>query len=276
MIVNKEVRVLHEIKRVDEETRKARLEFLKQCQDIQTITRVMYQHEANRRIKKRGEEDRFVRNFADVGRHKMETIRGLEIEKELMVIEVPEVKEDEVLVHGRITNENLRGVEGVVVSLEDAEGKPVHKFSDKTSESGYYSFVIEPATLRNVPTEVFFKVSTSKGTVLYSNPEPLKLKKGARVLVEMPLDSEVIVARGKTNQKADRGKQKEEKVVKDDLTIISGIGQSFSEKLKKAGITDIKKFAETDDVKLKEVLRNTNIKNIKEMKTNARNILKKQ
>lgn len=272
MMTEKEKRTFLEIERVFEQTGKAHLEFLGQCTEIQTISRIFVQHEITRRMKKRGEEDLFVKKFTAREKNTREVIRGLEVESEVTAIKIPDVEEDDMLIHGRIINERSQGIAGVTVALEDGDGNIIRPLTGKTTTSGYYSIVVSSDRVRTIPEEVFLNVTMVKGESLYLKPDPLKVKKGARLLIEVPLGNEDFRFIGGI-----RGTDPIEKNIGTvELKEIKGIGKIRAEKLRKVGITNLKKFSVANESTLKRVMKGVSITDIRTMKDTARTMLKKR
>lgn len=170
------------------------LEFLKGFIDFQVLGDALFQEEAQRLEKKLGSNHPRVQRLKTHLKHSPERIRHLEVELELAKIKVPEVGEQDVLIHGRVVDPDERGIAGLTVFLESADGKVKQELARaQTDASGYYAFPIKADSL---PKEETFKtvvlaIRTREdltGNVVYRHPDPLKLEPGSRQAIDIPLN----------------------------------------------------------------------------------------
>lgn len=119
-----------------------------------------------------------IREILDVQRS---FIRELQVKVETAVIRLPQVREEEVLLHGRVVDSGRRGFFGLIVYLLDKSGTAVPDVDPATTdESGYYSIRLPT---KEAETTTFLEVSSPKGMHLFRSTRPVKL--AAEILVRM-------------------------------------------------------------------------------------------
>lgn len=109
----------------------------------------------------------------------------LEARLEAASITVPPVAADATLVHGRVLDENERGLTGIMVSVEDDQGKPLGGVrTARTDGAGYYALEVSHDVLvrpGDMP-DSFLTFRSMKGRVLQREDKPLELASGARLV----------------------------------------------------------------------------------------------
>jgi PASTA domain len=169
-----------------------RLAALSSTVDIQVAMQALFQREARRLEKKLGAQHPRVRQMKSRLKSNLQTINSLEIERQLSRIEAPKVEGEAALIHGRVVDEDGRGIAGLTVCLVDHCGSMVRGASEPvTDASGYFAFVLEPETVDKLNetyrTGIFLGVFTNRRRLMYRHPNPLTLARSARLLVEIPL-----------------------------------------------------------------------------------------
>ncbi|HBB32028.1 MAG TPA: hypothetical protein DDZ80_10910 [Cyanobacteria bacterium UBA8803] len=183
------------IKRILEafnEAGSANINALQQVQDIQVVMGSLLQHEAKRLEKKMGKENLRVQQVQASLKRNQAIARDLVVELEIAKVRVPEVDTKDSLIHGRIVDENRRGLVKLRINLESEPGKTLSFLgSAETNASGYYALEINAKALVKLkelaPNGVFLIVCTSSGKRVYRKSDPLQLKGGDRILVEVVL-----------------------------------------------------------------------------------------
>ncbi|MFQ5793426.1 MAG: helix-hairpin-helix domain-containing protein [Candidatus Bipolaricaulia bacterium] len=277
-------RAAEEVKKLLDEIQGERFNALKETKDFQVFMRSLLQHEARRLETKLEKDHPRIRQLKARLKHNLDIVNDLEVELEIANIEPPDVGDDDLLIHGRVMDENHRGIRGLVVCMADDEGKTLATLGRfETDDSGYYSLVLDRTTVEKMPKAkeegVFLTVCTKRDELIYRKPEPLKLTAGDRALEEVVLNREDLSTprRAEKAPTKKRGREKrvdvkakETEVVK--LTDISEIGRARVRKLREAGIEDVKAFTEADEAELKEILGDVNVR---QMKAEAASLLKK-
>lgn len=170
------------------------LEFLKGFRDFQVLGDALFQEEAQRLEKKLGSNHPRVQRLKTHLKHSPERIRHLEVELELAKIKVPEVGEQDVLIHGRVVDPDERGISGLTVFLESADGKVKQDLARaQTDASGYYAFPIkaDSSPKEGAVKTVVLAIRTREdltGNVVYRHPDRLTLKPGSRQVINIPLN----------------------------------------------------------------------------------------
>ena len=110
------------------------------------------------------------------------------------MVETP--KSDEVILHGRVTDENLRGVRDVEVVILDKKGAVQETVgAAKSDDSGFYKVTLDKATLAQLKDLKEYKIAfrTSQGNVIGETASLSAIPAGERVKVDMvvPLSGRV-------------------------------------------------------------------------------------
>lgn len=172
---------------------KIRLEALAQARDDQAMARSLLQHEVKRTVKKLGAQHPRVGQLQARLESNLQLIQALDVEHEIAQIQVPAVAEGGALLHGRVKDENGRGLNGLSVFVEDEKGETLRFLGCvETDASGYYALPVDAAAVARLaegtPDGIFLAVSTRRGTPVYRETNPVKLSGGDRVVVEVELN----------------------------------------------------------------------------------------
>lgn len=178
--------------------KEARLASLADTIELETMMRTLLQYEVIRIKQKFGVGHRRVENLDARLKDNLELINTLNVEREAYAVDVPEVSEDSTLVHGRVVDENHRGIRGLVVCLIDEQSRPANDAVDSvTDDSGYYAVSLDAASVERIrkgnPNGVFLAVLSPGGELLNRERKPRVLEKGARMLVEIPLGRRTLI-----------------------------------------------------------------------------------
>ncbi len=111
---------------------------------------------------------------------------NVEQEVEISSIVPVQAAPDEAVVEGRLLNESQRGMDGLVVRLEDKAGNPLSAVGPVTTgQGGYYALRLGPDLLKQLGAAsqggVFLAVRTPDGQLVQRTPQPLQIDPGARV-----------------------------------------------------------------------------------------------
>ena len=165
-------------------------ELIDQAKSAQNAYHVLGQYEALRLQDARGEDDPAVLQLNERLRLFPSQVQEMGLADELERISVPKTAENDMLVHGRVTDENSRGVVGLTVALTDKEGNRLDVEDVEADASGYFAFVLDPEKIKAVAerkTDVYLTVMNQKGEVCYRRPRTLKVKEGERLLEDVVL-----------------------------------------------------------------------------------------
>ncbi|HWP42963.1 MAG TPA: PASTA domain-containing protein [Blastocatellia bacterium] len=189
--------VAHEFDKALRELKRERLAALEEAATAQLLLHSMLQHEALRIENKLGREHPRTRQLKAGLQTRLQLARALEIERQVIGIEVPEVADEAALVHGRIVDEDGLGIGRLIVCLVEGSGEPVREAGESTSDaSGYFAIAIEPEALdrllKQYPEGIFLAVFASKRRALHQEPAPLALARGARLFHEIRLTADQI------------------------------------------------------------------------------------
>lgn len=127
------------------------LNSLLEIRELQILEQALFQHEAERLKREFGEDHPRTLEIMSRLRQNQELIDKIEVSLEMALIRVPEAKENEAIIHGRVTDENLRGIRGLVVYLENAKWDILREMREpETSAQGYYSFVVDEKAVETI------------------------------------------------------------------------------------------------------------------------------
>lgn len=180
-----------------------RAAILSELAEVQTINQALLQREEQRLRRRLGaEHPRTAALVARLDRNR-DLVRHLSASAEIAKIRLPIVGAEGILVYGRVTDERLHGIGGVLVSLTDEAGKPLRQFGrSETDASGAFSLTFGPGDSaerfeRLGETEtpggpVFLGVFSARGQLFHRTLDPLPLGPGARILVEIRLNADEV------------------------------------------------------------------------------------
>jgi len=187
--------VLRDLQESFDKIAEERLKALTDLREIQIISRSLLRHEEKRLSRKLGEDHPRTQRMKTRIKQNLEIVKDLDSELEIARIKTPEVAEDETLIHGRVVDEGYRGVKGLEVCMEDANGNTLANLGTcKADDSGYYSIVVKSENVREMSgvleEGVFLTVRDRKGEVIHRRSEPVKIAEGDRILAEVVLNRE--------------------------------------------------------------------------------------
>jgi hypothetical protein len=174
-----------------------RLKALTNLKEIQVVSQVLLQREADRLSRKLGKDHPRARQLTARLKGNRDFVGAIEVELEVARIRVPEVGASDVLIHGRVADENNRGLTGLNVVVEDEAGETIARLGTaKTDASGYYALRVDEDTLARLSeaerTGGYLTVRNSAGEVVQRESKPLDLAPGGRVVLNIPLRRESV------------------------------------------------------------------------------------
>jgi hypothetical protein len=175
-----------EIDKAFKESLQARLIVLEEARNLSTMKAAVLQHEAKRLELKLGKEHSRVTLLNERVKVNLELIRELDVEQELARIRVREVGEKDALVHGRVTDENGRGIPGLTVSLVSSTGALVKYTAPAiTDRSGYFALTLPEDTVKELAVSesgvALLAVFTRRYRRVYQSKTPLAITPQARI-----------------------------------------------------------------------------------------------
>jgi hypothetical protein len=188
-----------------------RLEALNKFKNLQIIKRVQLQYESARLSKKLGKDHPRTKQLNQRLKRNLEVINALIVEEQIARIKVPEVPKSDTLIHGRITDRNSRGIWGVNVCLSDADEHIFSKMGiPRLDDTGYYSFVIDQDTFEKISDVlekgIYIAICSKKCKVIHRECDPIKIKKGGKLVIDLVLDREELIKGIGAKEKPDIGK----------------------------------------------------------------------
>ncbi len=248
----------------------SRSEALNEVRELQIISRVLLQNEAMRLDRKVGRDHPRTRVLRSSLEQNLNNITEFTAATQIAAITVPEIDENQTLIHGRVIDEEFRGVGDLFVSIEDEEGRTLTPLGrSETDASGYYALVVDPDALEKVSEAaregVFLTVRTSKDEVVHREFNPLRIAEGDRGIVEVVLKREDLIGGiSRAEYRREAGYAASGAAEDVDLEDVWGIGPKRADRLRQAGITDLQALSEADEGRLREILGNVDVLRFKQ------------
>src|SRR5689334_10926972 len=149
-------------------------------------------NEAQRLQDKLGAQSERSRQIAALLQSNQERYRQLALQAQLAQITLPEVAADGGLIYGRIVDPDGLGMDRLVAYLVDPSGERINLNSTTSDASGFFAIPMDAATIARInkasPKGIFLAVSTPRGRLIYSQPNPLTLTNGMRLQLEIKLN----------------------------------------------------------------------------------------
>lgn len=258
-------RLAEEIDQLEGHARVVRRQSLDGLRTLQSAVGALLRNESHRLRRKLGDEHPRVQGAEEGRAHQREMMQEVEAALAVTRIDVPEADEGEMLIHGRITDTSQRGIQNLVVELEDDRGRRITRLDAvETGPSGYYAIVVDEKEMERVSgREAFVRVRRPDGRVVHRHREPVQIAPGRHRLVEVAVDRAAAQPGSPTKAGAERAPREHTGEKVPPLEDIKGIGPQRAKDLRAAGIQNAKDFAEADEGKLEEIL-NYDVGRIKE------------
>ena len=127
-----------------------KVKFLTNMNELLKLRNNLFEHEASRvrNLSAEPDIDPRVKMLEDNIKAAEPVINTIATQIEIGRISVPRLKEGEIIIHGRVTDEIGHGIENLMVSLV-VEGKTLDVTS-KSDASGYYSIVLPTAIVDKI------------------------------------------------------------------------------------------------------------------------------
>ncbi len=220
-----------------EETDKVKLESLQRLDLLRQVKAASLQKEQERLTSKYGPEHPRVKRIAATQSFNTGFARDVNVEIDNAGIKVPDFEKNSWLLHGRVLDENLKGVKDLTICLLDENDKWITELGfASTDQRGYFTLTYkeeggrEPQIPESQP--LILAVTDQESNVLHQESEPLFLKIGQIDYREIVLTDESKVRKppkGKTSTPADtwivRGN-----VIGESGRVLSGLTVSLSDK----------------------------------------------
>ena len=155
--------------------------------------RALVQHEFSRLATQAGDQDPRVAAFQAHLDTRLGDTAGLSVNADFATLEVPDVQEEGMLIHGRVTDAGDRGISAVLVCLIDPSGAIIAGVEPRTTEtSGYYSFALSPEEVKGLvqtqPRGAHVSFLTSRGSPIFTTKTSLPFAAGKTEIVNLHLD----------------------------------------------------------------------------------------
>ena len=174
-----------------------------------------------------------------------------------------------------MTDEKGQGILGLMIKAFDKDRIYDDLLgAEVTDEKGFYKIVYKTQAFREgrePGPDIYVTVTDKDGNIIYTSEETVKLDAGKEEIFDIIIKR---IAKGvKPTRKVILKKEKILKAPNLKDINVKGIGPVKLKALSKAGIKDVKKFIDTDDTKLKSILK---IKDIRTLKKEMTKLLKKK
>jgi hypothetical protein len=172
--------------------RSERLAALGEAAGVHEAMQALLQHEARRIEDKLGPQHPRTQQLRVSLQSNGQRARTLELERQLMRVDVPEIPEKGALVHGRVVDEGDLGIDRLTACLVDRSGAPTLDARESISDaSGFFAIPLEPEALDRLskqhPDGIYLAVLTPRRRPIHQEPKPLALARGARLLLTIRL-----------------------------------------------------------------------------------------
>jgi hypothetical protein len=254
---------------------KLRSEGLERIKLLHSIKNKALEKEQERLSTKLGAEHPRVKKMATRMQYSQGLFKDIDVEIEKAKIKFPSFDKNSWMVHGRVLDKDKNGIGGLTVGLYDEKGNCIKRLGyGCTDKQGYFSIIYRlKEGAESEVTEsmkLFLYTSDRNYRILYKDNEPLYLSIGQIDYREIYL-SEGEICPPPESEKREVPPLKGE-IGEIKLEDIEGIGTKSADKLRKAGIKDVKAFSEADDEEIKKILGDVNVS---ELKKKLQNRLKK-
>jgi hypothetical protein len=192
-----------------DQTRRMSIDSLLQLNQLQKLNITLLEQELKRIRKTSEETDPHISMLIEKIESSKSAVNLINIQLEVEEIKVPKISTNQILIHGRVTDEDYHGIKDLVVSL--AIGKKAFDVVGRTDKSGYYSIILSSSILqkRKDGGEIFAFVHYGD-ILLHMSSGPLELDeqetKYEIVLSNKELDIINQQKKSKTDVRRDRKK----------------------------------------------------------------------
>ncbi|MET0253378.1 MAG: PASTA domain-containing protein [Terrimicrobiaceae bacterium] len=155
--------------------------------------RALVQHEVARLTSQAADQDARVATFQTHLDTRLADTASLSVNADLASFQVPDVEAEGMLIHGRVTDANDRGIGAVLVCLIDPSGAIIPEVDPRTTNlSGYYAFALSPQDLKRLletqSRGAHVSFLTSRGSPIFTRKTALSLGPGKAEIVNLHLD----------------------------------------------------------------------------------------
>ena len=155
--------------------------------------RALVQHEVARLATEAGDQDARVAAFQAHLDRRLTDTTSLSVNADLASLEVPGVEAEGMLIHGRVTDADDRGIGAVLVCIIDPAGEVITEIDPRTTElSGYYAFALSPEDMKRLietqPRGAYVSFLTFRGSPIFTTKTALSFGPGKTEIVNLHLD----------------------------------------------------------------------------------------
>jgi hypothetical protein len=169
-----------------------RLTALDNAVGVHTALQSLLLNEAQRVQARFGAEDPRAKEIANRAQANIQRLQQLEIERQVTGIRLPEVASDGGLIYGRVVDQDGLGIDRLIVNLMDASGARINTTASTTDGVGFFAIVLGSDALARIskasPNGVSVTVSTPRGRLISTQPNPVTPTAGVRLLLEIQLN----------------------------------------------------------------------------------------
>jgi hypothetical protein len=169
-----------------------RLDSLKRAKDLRVARHAFLQRERIYLSARLGTDHPRVKQVATRLDSNQRIINALEVQHEIGRAVTPAVLDTDVLIQGRLTDENRRGIAGVKVSLVDTRNRRIAEAgTTETDDAGNYALTVSGDVAKEINARhkkgVFVSFVDNKDKVVRRADEALPLEPGARLSREVKI-----------------------------------------------------------------------------------------
>jgi len=153
-----------------------RVKGLEEAYSQQAIKNLLLKEERERLRKKYGDDHPRIKKISNQLTFNSGFLKEIDSEIERAKIEVPDVDPDSWMVHGRIIDEDSKGISDITVSIYNDEGKWVRKMgSSCTNLLGYFSIIYKPkdGEQDHLEKQKLFLTIIKENKIIHKEEDPL-------------------------------------------------------------------------------------------------------
>jgi protocatechuate 3,4-dioxygenase beta subunit len=152
---------------------------------MHTLSHAMLQMETRRLANKLGKGHPRVKRLETQLKRNTQLTQDLRGEEEFASIQVPHIEDEDVLIQGRILDENKRGIAGLKVTVEKRANTPLEYIEPAlTDMRGYYELHLKSDIVEKEGGSGYLTIRSSAGKFLHKETEKITIASGVRHYAE--------------------------------------------------------------------------------------------
>jgi hypothetical protein len=169
---------------------------LKRLADVQQLGQALFQREAGRRAREYGVTDERTQRMIRTAGGARAMLDALHIARDSAPQDVTAAT-DETAVYGRAATDDLKGVAGLRIDIEDTNGRVMRAAGSATTDpSGRFAIRIPPGVASRLADKDYIVTArNTKGEVVYRAPSTVRLELSKAIHVDVELGTRTPIGR---------------------------------------------------------------------------------